>query len=221
MKTGLKKNALAILCALGLGSIPLAFGDSFTANLTTVTPGDTLELTYQADQAFAQDTYLATVLNGTLLFVNEQGGVVPYQSGTPTPARLRSPAAGSHKLLSFTMPEGFYTNLTLYVALGRPGSDVLAGGNYDPASLRSLNVNFIAKQQPVTSTGARGRTLYTDHCSSCHGANPSQNISGISKGANSQAILAAIQKNSGGMSYLSTLASEEVTSIAQWIANPI
>lgn len=218
MKTELKKNILVTLCAAALGSFPSAFADSFTANLATVTPGETLTLTYQADQALTQDVYLATIFNGALLFFNEQGGVVPYQAGTPTPPRLRFPAAGSHNVLSFTMPDGFYNNLTLYLASGVPGSDLLAGSNYDPASLRTLNVNFTAKQQ--TST-ASGRSLYTANCASCHGSDPAQNNSGVRKGSDPAALTQAIQRDKGGMRYLSTLSSEEIAAIAQWIGNPV
>ncbi len=216
MKSELKKNILAACCTVALAGIPLAFADSFTANLTSVTPGQTLELTFQANQALSQDVYLATMLNGALLFVNEQGNVVPYQAGTATPPRLKAPGAGSHKLLSFTMPDGFFQNLTLYQVAGKPGSDLLAGGNYDPATLRTLNVSFTAKP-----AGATGRTLYADNCASCHGANPTANLSGIRKGSDAQAITTAIQRDKGGMGYLSTLSSSELTAIAQWIANPI
>lgn len=216
METKLKKNALAALCAVVLAGVPLAIADSFTSNLTSVTPGQTLELTFQANQALNQDVYLATQLNGALLFVNEQGNVVPYQAGLPTPPRLKTPGAGSHKLLSFTMPDGFFQNLTLYQVAGNPGSDLLAGGNYDPATLRTLNVSFTAKP-----AGATGRTLYTDHCASCHGPNPADNLSGIRKGSDAQATVTAIARDKGGMGYLSTLSSAEISAIAQWIANPI
>lgn len=211
------KTLLSLCCAAVLAGASLSDADSFTANLATVNPGQTLELTYQADAQLAQDVYLAAQYNGALLFVNEQGGIVAYQPGSATPPRLRAPAAGSHKLFSFTMPEGFYTNLTFYSVAGKPGSDLLAAGNYDPATLRSVSVNFAAKSQ---ATSGNGKALYAENCASCHGPNPAENVANIKLGVDPQATSNAIKKDTGGMRYLSTLSSAEISAIAGYIANP-
>jgi len=196
----------------------LSMADNFTANRTIVQPGETLELTYTADQAKSQDIYVAVMLDNSILFMDENGNFSPYTPGTATPPRLRSPAAGNHNMLTFTMPEGFFHEATVYQAAGKPGSDVLAPGNYDAASLRSLNLSF--RQKTVTQS-ADGRSLYATHCASCHDANPASNRDDILRGTNPQTTLAAINTDKGGMGYLSTLTSAEINAIATWIGNPI
>ncbi len=213
------KIYLAVAAALALSAAAaLSMADSFTANRTVVQPGESLELTYTAATASTQNIYLAVMLNNSLLFMDETGGFTPYAPGAATPARLKSPAAGSHKVLSFTMPEGFFHEVTVYQAAGKPGSDLLAPGNYDAASLRSLNLSF---RQKTATPSTDGRSLYMTHCSACHGANPKTNTYNTMKGVNPQATLDAIQKDSGGMGYLSTLSTAEINAIAAWIANPI
>ncbi|MBS4098572.1 MAG: c-type cytochrome [Sulfuricella sp.] len=218
--TSFRPYLLAACCAAALGAAPLTGADSFTANLATVNPGQTLELTYQADAPLSTDVYLAAQYNGALLFVDEQGGIVAYQPGTATPPRLRSPGAGSHKLFSFAMPEGFYTSLTFYQVAGKPGSDLLGTGNYDSATLRTVSVSFAAKTAGA-SGGGNGRALYAENCTSCHGPNPGENIANIQSGGDAQKTITAIKKDSGGMKYLSFLTSDEISAIAKWIANPI
>lgn len=212
----ISKKLLAAACLAGA---PFALADSFTASNTVFLPGETLVLAYTADQAKTQDLYLAFMLNNTLMFMDGSGGFAPYAPGTPTPARLKNPAAGTHNLLSFTQPSGFYENLTVYQALGKPGSDLLAPGNYDPASLRMVNVSFT--QVPGTGSAINGGALYAAHCSTCHDEDPSGNRNNIRNGINPQATLAAIQQNKGGgMGKLSPLTNNEIIAIAAWISNP-
>lgn len=217
------KIHIAVATALALGvAASLSVADSFTANRTVVHPGETLELTYTADQSGSQDIYLALSANNALLFMNENGGFSPYVPGAPTPARLRTPAAGSHTLLSFTMPDGFFMNLTAYQVAGRPGGDLLAPGNFDPTSLRALNLSFVqGTTTPTPTPSASGRSLYSAHCAACHGENPASNIYNILRGTNPQTTIAAINTDKGGMGYLSTLTGEENNAIAAWISNPI
>lgn len=209
--------AVASVLVLGIAA-PLSVADSFTANRTVVQPGQTLELTYTADQAKSQDIYLAFMLDNTLFFMDGNGGFSPYAAGVATPARLKSPAAGSHPLLAFTMPDGFFKDVTVYQAAGTPGGDLLVPGNYDPASLRSVNLRFT---QATATPTVNGRSLYAQHCAACHDSNPKNNAAGILKGANPQSTSDAIVKDKGGMGYLSTLSSAEISAIASWIANPI
>lgn len=215
------KTGFAVASALALGvAASLSVADSLTANRTVVQPGETLELTYTADQASSQDIYLALMLDNTLLFVDGNGGIAPYAPGTATPARLKSPAAGSYKLLAFTMPDGFFKNVTVYQAAGKPGSDLLGAGNYDPASLHTVNLSFIQRASTPATT-VDGRSLYAAHCASCHDANPRKNRDNILKGVSPQSTLDAIKGDKGGMGYLSSLSNEEIQAIATWISNPI
>lgn len=218
MKTGIRSKILAVACLAGLAGVPFALADSFTASNTVFLPGETLVLAYTADQAKTQDLYLAFVLNNTLLFMDGNGGFAPYTPGQPTPARLKGPAAGTYNLLTFTPPSGFYENLMVYQALGKPGSDLLAPGNYDPQSLRVVSVSFT--QMPGMGSAINGGALYAAHCSSCHNDDPSSNRNNIRNGINPQNTLAAIQQNKGGMGALSPLTNNEVIAIAAWISNP-
>lgn len=213
------KICCAIVSALALGvAASLSVADSLNANRTVVQPGETLELTFTANQASSQDIYLALMLDNALLFVDANGGITPYTPGTATPARLKSPAAGNHSLLTFTMPDGFFKNVTVYQAAGMPGSDVLLPGNYDPTSLHSVNLSFTQKTVAPT---VDGRALYATNCASCHGSSPRNNYSGILRGTSAQATLNAIRSGRGGMDYLSTLSDSEISAIAAWISNPI
>lgn len=218
MKTEIRKKSLAVACAAGLAVAPLAPADSFTASNTVFLPGETLVLSYTADQAKTQDLYLAIRLNDAILFMDEKGGFSPYTPGIPTPARLKTPAAGTHNLLSFTPPSGFYQNVIVYQALGKPGSDVLASGNYDPQSLHMTSVSFT--QMPGPGSAINGGALYAAHCSGCHGEDPSSNLNNIRNGINPQVTQTAIQQNKGGMGTLSPLTGNEVIAIAAWISNP-
>jgi len=218
-KSRFAKICCAVASALALGvSASLSVADSLNANRTVVQPGETLELTFTANQASSQDIYLAILLDNALLFVDANGGIAPYTPGTATPARLKSPAAGSHSLLTFTMPDGFYKNVTVYQAAGTPGSDVLVSGNYDPTSLHTVNLSFTQKTVAPT---VDGRSLYAANCASCHGSNPRNNYSSIMRGTNPQTTLNAINRDKGGMGYLSNLTSSEISAIAAWISNPI
>lgn len=218
METGIRKKILALACVAGLTGTPLTLADNFTASNTVFLPGETLVLSYTADQAKTQDLYLALAVNGTLLFMNESGGFSPYSPGTPTPARLRTPAAGTHNLLTFTQPSGFYQNLVVYQVLGRPGGDLLAPGNLDFQSLRMTSVSFT--QMPGQGSAINGGALYAAHCSGCHNEDPGSNHNNIRNGINPQVTLAAIRQNKGGMGTLSPLTDNEVISIAAWISNP-
>lgn len=213
------KYGFAVAAALALGvAASLSVADSFTANRAVAQPGDRVELTYTADQTSSQDIYLVTVIDKTILFMGENGGFTPYTPGTATPARLKSPAAGSYTLLSFVAPEGFLGDMPFGQLAGKPDSDLLVAGNYDPASLRVVSVSFT---QRTVTPAADGRSLYATHCAACHDANPRNNRDNILKGTDPQSTLDAIKKDSGGMGYLSTLSADEINAIAAWIGNPV
>ncbi|BCG63593.1 MAG: hypothetical protein methR_P1321 [Methyloprofundus sp.] len=65
-----------------------------------------------------------------------------------------------------------------------------------------------------------GRDLYITHCSQCHGTDPRQNISKISRGTNPASSRRAINRNKGGMGYLNFLSDTELQVIATFIQNP-
>ncbi|MBS4098571.1 MAG: cytochrome c [Sulfuricella sp.] len=210
----------AALCATLLSAIPLAAADSLVADSTVLLAGETFQMNYLTETPASQNIYVATVVDGNLLFLDENGGLVPYTAGQPTPARLKAPAAGSYKVISFTMPEGFYRNFTFYKATGKPGSDLLAAGNYDAASLRTLSVSFTAKPGTAGAAAVNGGALYAAHCSSCHNEDPTGNLGNILKGTDPLATTAAIKNPAGKMGHLAALTSDEITAIAAWISHP-
>lgn len=208
------------LCAAALAAIPLATADSLEADSTVLLAGETFQMNYLAEQSTSQDVYLATFVDGALMFVNEQGGFTPYTAGKPTPARLKAPASGSYPLVSFTMPAGFYRSFTFYKATGKPGSDVLAAGNLDPATLRTLSVSFTAKPGTAGAAAVNGGALYAAHCSSCHGEDPTGNQNNILRATDPLITAAAIRNPAGKMGQLSALTSDEITAIAAWVSHP-
>lgn len=208
------------LCAAALSTIPLATADSLVADSTVLLAGETFQMNYLAEQSTSQDVYLATFVDGALMFVDERGGFTPYTAGAATPPRLKAPAAGSYKLLSFTMPAGFYRSFTFYKATGKPGGDVLAAGNLDPASLRTLSVSFTRKPDASGTPVVNGGALYAAHCSSCHGDDPTENQGNILKSTDPLATSAAIRTSTGKMSHLAALNSEEIAAIAAWVSHP-
>lgn len=212
----LKPSVLAWVAALAFcAATQLAVADSFTVDKTEVHPGETVNLTFVADENRTEDVYVAIPWQGAFLFLNEQGAFVPYTPGAATPARFRNPAQGTHNVLSFVAPTGFYTAVNVYQARGTPGSDLLAGaGNYDATSLRSVAVTFSAPAPALS-----GKALYTTYCAICHGANP--DAKARAGASNATKISNAIVTNKGGMGALSVMTAAEISAIATWLANPV
>lgn len=213
----IKPLVLASMAALALGiSTQLALADSFSVDKTEVHPGETVNLTFVADESRTDDVYVAIPWQGSYLFINEQGALVSYTPGAVTPPRFRGPTPGTHNVLSFVAPTGFYTSLTIYQARGKTGVDLLANSsNYDATSLRSVGVTFA----PTPAVIVSGKTLYTTYCAACHNASP--DVKARLGASNATVISNAIRANRGGMSFLSTLTATEVSAIATWLANPI
>ena len=92
-------------------------------------------------------------------------------------------------------------------------------------SIAGVSAGVIAAGDPVA-----GAALYINPngaplgCAafSCHGPDPSQNISSIRNGANNPTVIQnAINRNVGGMGFLKPyLSTTDVTNLAAYIANP-
>jgi mono/diheme cytochrome c family protein len=212
----LKPMIQASVAALAfIAAAQLAIADSFTIDKTEVHPGETVNLTFVADENRTDDVYVVIPWQGAYLFLNAQGAFVPYTPGTATPARFHNPTQGTHNVLSFVAPTGFYTSVNIYQARGTPGSDLLAGaGNYDATSLRSVALTF----SPQTAVSS-GKALYSTYCAICHGANP--DVKARAGASNATKISSAIVTNKGGMAALATLPAAEISAIATWLANPV
>ncbi|MBS4098573.1 MAG: cytochrome c [Sulfuricella sp.] len=211
-----------LAAVLGLAASVAGAGE-LKANRTALISGETLELTYTSDKAVTQDVYLAIVLaDGATFFMDTTGNFPAYKAGAATPARLSKPAAGSHKLLSFTVPEGFTQEISFYVAEGRAGSDILAGDtwNYDVDTRRSKTVSFQKRATELDGgsvSASTGKTLYDQHCAVCH-SDPKLNLGFIQRGIDPKKTMA---KNASlvPMKYLSKLSRDEIINIAAYIAS--
>lgn len=218
----MNKN-LAALCAT-LVMVPcLAWAGSLSVNRTALMPGETLEVNYQADAATTNNVYFAVSIDGKLFFLDGNGVYTLYQAGVPTPARLEKPAAGTHKVLTYTAPHNFKYDLSLYVAEAAPGADVLAGAsgvNYEINTRRSKSVTFMDRPAELDSSNAsasKGATLYQQNCFVCHN-DPKYNLGYIQKGVDPNKTLAKIATHAP-MKYLKTLSNNDVIDIAAWLAS--
>lgn len=75
---------------------------------------------------------------------------------------------------------------------------------------------------PAASASAlNGKSLYAGNCASCHGGDPTQNISKILRGTSPSNTLGAIASNKGGMGFLSgAIGAAEANDIAAYLAQP-
>lgn len=218
----IRTTLFTALLAVALGFAAPSGAGELKANRTALIPGETLELSYTTDKAVTQDVYLAIVLaDGTTFFMDATGNFPAYKGGAATPARLSKPAAGTHKLLSFTVPEGFNQEISFYLAEGKAGSDILSGSawNYDVDSRRNKSVSF--QKRATELDGAKvststGQTLYNQHCFICHN-DPKLNLGYIQRGIDPKKTMA---KNATliPMKYLSKLSRDEIIDIAAYIA---
>lgn len=212
---------LTALFAAVLGVAAPSGAGELKANRTALIPGETLELTYTTDKAVTQDVYLAIVLtDGVTFFMDATGNFPAYKSGAATPARLSKPAAGTHKLLSFTVPEGFNQEISFYLAEGKAGADILAGDtwNYDVETRRNKGVSFLKRPVELDSakvSASTGQTLYNQHCFVCHN-DPKLNLGYIQRGIDPKKTMAK-NANLVAMKYLSKLSRDEIIDIAAYI----
>lgn len=221
MKSPFARQAAIAACLMcSAGTWPV-LADSLTASNTVFLPGETLTLSYTADQAATQDVYLWFEFGDKIMFMDENGGMSNHIAGAATPPRLNKPLAGNYRLLAFTQPGWFYSNVVAYAAKGRSGSDVLAAGNLDNQSLRAQPLSFTEAPGSGIAAAVNGGALYAGHCASCHEDDPSvNNRNRVRNGIDPKATRAAIQQNKGGMGVLAPLSYSELIAIAAWIANP-
>jgi len=216
-----KKNWAALCAALAMVPCAASAG-GLSVNRTALMPGETLEVTYQADAATTNSVYFAVALDGKLFFMDGgNGGFTLYQAGAATPTRLVKPAAGTYKLLTYTVPQNFKYDLSLYLVEAKPGADVLAtasGVNYDIDTRRSKTVTFMdrpAELASSTASATRGATLYQQNCFVCHN-DPKYNLGYIQRGVDPKKTLAKVA-NINPMKYLKKLSSNDVIDIAAWL----
>jgi mono/diheme cytochrome c family protein len=221
MKTTKKSAARlhrVIWAACGL--LGIAAGSALaqlSANTGEATAGQALSITLNLPHSRTDSGYLALMFGGATYFLDENGTLVPYQPGVPTPRRLASGAAGQHTLFALTVPAGLAGTADFYSAFGQSGVDVLAmAGALDMSSLQHVSVTLKA-----AAATADGKALYAQHCAACHGVNPSYNIDRILTGRDAAKTQLAIAQDKGGMGYLAFLTDAEQAAIAAWIANPI
>lgn len=189
-----------------------------SASGSEVTAGQTLSVILNLPSARADSGYLALMYGGAIFFLDENGALSPYQAGAPTPRRLASGSRGQHTLFSLAIPSGLTGTADFYSAFGQSGVDVLATpGALDMASLQHVGVTLKA-----AAASADGKSLYLEHCSSCHGSNPTYNVDHILEGRDTAKTRQAIAADKGGMGYLQSFITDaEHAAIAAWIANPV
>jgi len=64
---------------------------------------------------------------------------------------------------------------------------------------------------------SRGLSTYTSYCAACHGSNPLRNRDGILSARTASNTARAIERNEGGMGFLSTLSDTDLQDIADYI----
>ena len=74
---------------------------------------------------------------------------------------------------------------------------------------------------PVTGAStSTGKTLYSTHCTGCHGIDPTRGKNGIDEATNPRDTREAINRNKGGMGYLNFLTDADLQAIATYVRNP-
>lgn len=213
-----QKTCLA-LCAT-LAMLPLAASaGGLSVNRSALMAGETLEVTYQSDAATSNNAYVAILADNKVFFMDGSGAFSLYQTGAATPAWLERPAAGTHRVLTFTVPQNFNYDLGIFVAEASSGADILASasGSYNVHTRRAKFVTTMARPSELDSASAsasRGATLYQQQCFACHN-NPSYNLGDVQKGISPIKTLGAIGKFNP-MKYLKTTRDEAID-IAAWL----
>lgn len=67
------------------------------------------------------------------------------------------------------------------------------------------------------SSISRGMATYETYCLACHGTDPTRNRDGILAGRSASNTVRAIQRNEGGMGFLSTLSDTDLQDIADYL----
>lgn len=196
-----------------------ASAGGLSVNRSALMAGETLEVTYQSDAATSNNAYVAVLADNKVFFMDGSGAFSLYQAGAATPAWLERPAAGTHRVLTFTVPQNFNYDLAIFVAEASSGADVLAGasGSYDVHTRRAKFVTTMARPSELdsaTASASRGATLYQQQCFSCHN-DPRYSLGKIQNGIAPVKTLGAIGRVNP-MKYLKTTRDEAID-IAAWL----
>lgn len=214
---GWKLRTLGAL--LGAAAVATSALAQLSASGSEVAAGQTLSVTLNLPSARNDSGYLALMYGGAIFFLDENGTLLPYQAGAPTPRRLARGTQGQHTLFSLAIPPGLTGTADFYAAFGQSGVDVLATpGALDMSSLQHVGVTLKA----AAAASADGKALYMQHCAVCHGGNPLANADNILAGRDAAKTRQAIVEDTGGMGYLQSFITDaEHAAIAAWIANPV
>jgi len=75
----------------------------------------------------------------------------------------------------------------------------------------------VSAKASVNGNTVAGGELYRSNCLACHGSNPRLNQNGIWSGRDASVSRVAINRNVGGMVFLSSLTDQNLSDIAAWI----
>jgi mono/diheme cytochrome c family protein len=146
--------------------------------------------------------YLATLSATEILAIANTIATVPTGA-----ALYKSNCMSCHGGLSTTIKAGAdSTRIQNAIANNSGGMGFLS-------SLSSLQVQAVASALTVAPTGT---LLYANNCAGCHGVI----ITSTKTGADYSRIQNAINSNTGGMSFLVTLATEEIQAVAAVLTSP-
>jgi mono/diheme cytochrome c family protein len=247
---------LGVLVMLTLKSLPLALGfcllsgsvisSELNTPRTVIRDNDNINVTARFPNGETGDLYLATVVNGKVMFITQNG-----LTERTEPKHRSQYFEGHYPLLdtpASALTPGVYP---LYQVLTRTD-----GNPYNQADWigNIAQMNFTVKMpddvgrdynrdgfpdddlshtgfhdekiktgnsttnttSSTTGTSSTGQSLFNNNCSSCHGS-----PSAISSAANANQTRDAITRNKGGMGTLQWMSNAELADIASYVQNSL
>ena len=194
-----------------------ASADLYTpkAEVTNAQSTDRLQATVRFPTPVTGDLYVAALINQQLYFLADSGQkftteVLPFLQNQDFSADIPVLDISSNGI-----PVG---NYPLYEVVTIPGADPLNFANWigGPAGLSVITFNVVAPPPALD-----GKTLYqSSSCASsaCHGSDPGRNQNGVLAGTLSGNIRNNINRNRGGMGFLSYLTDAELQAIANYLS---